>query len=54
MNSKNQRALCQQLWAENKDLALSYPGKIYQEIRQYLKNGRVELYDFAYLSNPRA
>ncbi|ABV09626.1 hypothetical protein SGO_0563 [Streptococcus gordonii str. Challis substr. CH1] len=22
---------------------MSYPGKIYQEIRQYLKNGRVEL-----------
>ena len=28
---------------ENRDLALSYPGKIYQEIRQYLKNGLVDL-----------
>ncbi|WP_223361587.1 hypothetical protein [Streptococcus gordonii] len=28
---------------ENKDLVLSYSGKIYQEIRQYLKNGQEKL-----------
>ena len=43
MNNNNQRALCQQLWARNKYLVLSYSSNIYNEIRQYLKNEEVEL-----------
>ena len=37
MNNNNQRALCQQLWAENKYLVLSHSSNIYKDIRQYLK-----------------
>ena len=43
MNNNNQRALCQQLWARNKYLVLSYSSNIYNEIRQYLKNEEVEV-----------
>ena len=43
MNNNNQRALCQQLWARNKYLVLSHSRNIYNEIRQYLKNGQVEV-----------
>ena len=43
MNNTNQRALCQQLWARNKYLVLSHSSNIYNEIRQYLKNGQVEV-----------
>ena len=43
MNNNNQRALCQQLWARNKYLVLSYSSNIYNEIHQYLKNEEVEL-----------
>lgn len=43
MENNNQRALCQQLWARNKYLVLSYSSNIYNEIRQYLKNEEVEL-----------
>lgn len=43
MNNNNQRALCQQLWAENKYLVLSYSSNIYKDIRQYLKQEVVEL-----------
>ena len=42
METNNQRALCQQLWARNKYLVLSHSSNIYQEIRQYLKNEEVE------------
>ena len=43
MEEKNQRALCQQLWARNKYLVLSHSSNIYNEIRQYLKQEVVEL-----------
>ncbi|KGM37343.1 putative type II DNA modification enzyme [Streptococcus sinensis] len=43
METSNQRAQCQQLWAQNKYLVLSRSSNIYQEIRQYLKNEEVEL-----------
>ena len=43
MNNNNQRALCQQLWAENKYLVLSHSSNIYKEIRQYLKQEVVEV-----------
>ena len=43
MENNNQRALCQQLWARNKYLVLSYSSNIYNEIRQYLKNEKVEV-----------
>ena len=43
MENNNQRALCQQLWARNKYLVLSYSSNIYNEIHQYLKNEEVEL-----------
>ena len=43
MENNNQRALCQQLWAENKYLVLSHSSNIYNEIRQYLKNEEVEV-----------
>ena len=43
MENKNQRALCQQLWARNKYLVLSHSSNIYNEIRQYLKNEEVEV-----------
>ena len=43
MENKNQRALCQQLWARNKYLVLSHSSNIYNEIRQYLKNAQVEV-----------
>lgn len=43
METNNQRAQCQKLWAQNKYLVLSHSSNIYQEIRQYLKNEEVEL-----------
>ena len=43
MENNNQRALCQQLWAENKYLVLSHSSNIYNEIRQSLKNEQVEV-----------
>ena len=43
MENNNQRALCQQLWAENKYLVLSHSSNIYKGIRQYLKQKVVEL-----------
>ena len=43
MENTNQRALCQQLWAENKYLVLSHSSNIYKDIRQYLKQEVVEL-----------
>ena len=43
MENNNQRALCQQLWAENKYLVLSHSSNIYKEIRQYLKQEVVEV-----------
>ena len=43
METNNQRALCQQLWARNKYLVLSHSSNIYNEIRQYLKNEEVEV-----------
>ncbi|WP_230684354.1 DUF1722 domain-containing protein, partial [Streptococcus pneumoniae] len=39
----NQKSQCQQLWARNKYLVLSHSSNIYNEIRQYLKNEKVEL-----------
>ena len=43
METNNQRALCQQLWARNKYLVLSHSSNMYTEIRQYLKNEEVEV-----------
>lgn len=43
MENNNQRALCQQLWAQNKYLVLSHSSNIYKDIRQYLKQEVVEL-----------
>ena len=43
MENINQRALCQQLWAENKYLVLSHSSNIYKDIRQYLKQEVVEV-----------
>ena len=43
METNNQRALCQQLWARNKYLVLSHSSNIYNDIRQYLKNEEVEV-----------
>ena len=43
MENNNQRALCQQLWAENKYLVLSHSSNIYKDIRQYLKQEVVEV-----------
>ena len=43
MENNNQRALCHQLWAENKYLVLSHSSNIYKDIRQYLKQEVVEL-----------
>ena len=43
METNNHRALCQQLWAENKYLVLSHSSNIYNEIRKYLKNEEVEV-----------
>ncbi len=43
MEQTNQKSQCQQLWARNKYLVLSHSSNIYQEIRQYLKNEKVEL-----------
>ena len=43
METNNQRALCEQLWARNKYLVLSHSSNIYNEIRQYLKNEEVEV-----------
>ena len=43
MENNNQRALCQQLWAQNKYLVLSHSSNIYNEIRQYLNNEEVEV-----------
>ena len=43
MEQTNQKYQCQQLWARNKYLVLSHSSNIYNEIRQYLKNGQVEV-----------
>ena len=43
MENNNQRALYQQLWAENKYLVLSHSSNIYKDIRQYLKQEVVEV-----------
>ena len=43
MEQINQKSQCQQLWARNKYLVLSHYSNIYNEIRQYLKNEKVEL-----------
>ena len=43
MEATNQKSQCQQLWARNKYLVLSHSSNIYNEIRQYLKNEKVEL-----------
>ena len=43
MENNNQRALCQQLWAENKYLVLSHSSNIYKDILQYLKQEVVEV-----------
>ena len=43
MEQINQKFQCQQLWARNKYLVLSYSSNIYNEIRQYLKNEEVEV-----------
>ena len=43
METNNQRALCQQLWARNKYLVLSHSSNIYKDIRQYLKQEVVEV-----------
>ena len=43
MENNNQRALCQQLWAENKYLVLSHSSNIYKDIRQYLKQEVVKV-----------
>ena len=43
MEQTNQKSQCQQLWARNKYLVLSYSSNIYNEIRQYLKNEKVEV-----------
>ena len=43
MEQTNQKSQCQQLWARNKYLVLSYSSNIYNEIRQYLKNEVVEV-----------
>ena len=43
METNNQRALCQRLWAQNKYLVLSHSSNIYNEIRQYLKQEVVEV-----------
>ena len=43
MENNNQRAQCQQLWAENKYLVLSHSSNIYKDIRLYLKQEVVEL-----------
>ena len=43
METNNPKSQCQQLWARNKYLVLSHSSNIYQEIRQYLKNGQVKL-----------
>ena len=43
METNNQRALCQRLWAQNKSLVLSHSSNIYNEIRQYLKQEVVEV-----------
>ena len=43
MEATNQKSQCQQLWARNKYLVLSYSSNIYNEIRQYLKNEEVEV-----------
>ena len=43
MEATNQKSQCQQLWARNKYLVLSYSSNIYSEIRQYLNNEQVEV-----------
>ena len=43
MEQINQKSQFQQLWARNKYLVLSHYSNIYNEIRQYLKNEKVEL-----------
>lgn len=41
MKNKEERVLCQKLWAKNKYLVLSHSSKIYLEIRTYLKQEEV-------------
>ena len=43
MEQINQKSRCQQLWARNKYLVLSYSSNSYNEIRQYLKQEVVEV-----------
>ena len=43
MEATNQKSQCQQLWARNKYLVLSHSSNIYNDIRQYLKNEKVEV-----------
>ena len=42
MEQTNQKSQCQQLWARNKYLVLSYSSNIYNEIRQFLQQEVVE------------
>ena len=43
MNQKDIRKQCEQLWARNKYYVLSKSHKVYLEIREYLKESKVEL-----------
>ena len=43
MNQKDIRKQCEQLWARNKYYVLSNSHKVYLEIREYLKESKVEL-----------
>ena len=43
MNQKNIRKQCEQIWARNKYYVLSKSHKVYLEIREYLKESKVEL-----------
>ena len=52
METNNQRALCQRLWAQNKYLVLSHSSNIYNEIRQYLKQEVVEAVSYTHLTLP--
>ena len=45
MTGKNQRNACEKHWAKNKYLVLSKSHKIYLDIREYLKNDQVSLYE---------
>ena len=43
MNQKNIRKQCEQIWARNKYYVLNKSHKVYLEIREYLKESKVEL-----------